>query len=63
MVFTIVKGKLRVLFKDAITSRREMLVLCKILKGNKQLPFAVKLEDRYVFIFSVASIFRYWGKS
>lgn len=43
------------MFKEAVKSRREMLVLCKILKGSKQLPFAAKL--RHVFkIFSVLSI-------
>lgn len=38
-----------------------MLVLCKILKGSKQLPFAAKL--RHVFIFSVLSILDIGGIS
>lgn len=49
------------MFKEAVKSRREMLVLCKILKGSKQLPFAAKL--RHVFIFSVLSILDIGGIS
>lgn len=33
-----------------------MSVLCKILKGSKELPFAAGWEDRPIFIFNVASI-------
>lgn len=61
MVFTIIKERLQVMFKEAVKSRREMLVLCKILKGSKQLPFAAKL--RHVFIFSVLSILDIGGIS
>ena len=62
VVFTIIKERLDS-FKDAVKSKREMLVLCKNLKGSKQLPFAAQLEDRHIFVFSVASTFDFGGKS
>lgn len=62
MVFTIIKERLQVLFEDSIKSRRETLVLCKILKGSKQLHSAAKLEDRHIFIFIAVSTFDIGGK-
>lgn len=61
MVFTIIKKRLKGRFKSIARSGKEILILCKILKGKRVALSRNQLETRYVFIFSFVSTLEITG--